>query len=100
MLATAHETGNERSPKSERINMRVQQKQCALIDQAAALLGRSRSDFILEAACQRAENVLLDKTFFNCDEDQWQRFCEALDRPPQRNEKLAKVLSTKAPWET
>jgi uncharacterized protein (DUF1778 family) len=86
--------------KSQTINVRVYQYQCDLIDKAASLLGRNRSDFILEAACQRAEDVMLDKTFFVCDSDQWQRFCDALDAPPQKNEKLAKMLSKASPWES
>lgn len=46
------------------INIRAKTKQRDLIDQAAERLGRSRSDFMLEAACSKAENVLLDQTFF------------------------------------
>lgn len=85
--------------KTSNINMRVNSSQLDLIKSAAALLGRNQTDFILESACQRAENVLLDRTFFVCDDQQWEKICEALDRPPQENPKLAKVLNTKAPWE-
>ena len=46
------------------INIRAKARQRDLIDQAAERLGRSRSDFMLEAACNRAEDVLLDHTFF------------------------------------
>jgi uncharacterized protein (DUF1778 family) len=46
------------------IRIRAAAEQRDLIDQAADHLGRSRSDFILEAACRRAEDMLLDQTYF------------------------------------
>ena len=35
------------------VNLRASQKQQLLIDRAAELLGRTRSDFMLETACRR-----------------------------------------------
>ncbi|WP_420827323.1 DUF1778 domain-containing protein [Halochromatium salexigens] len=35
-----------------------------MIDQAANLLGKNRSDFMLEAACERAQSVPLDQVYF------------------------------------
>ena len=46
--------------RGEMINLRASQKQKLLIDRAAELLGRTRSDFMLESACREAETVLLD----------------------------------------
>jgi uncharacterized protein (DUF1778 family) len=46
------------------INIRARQTQRELIDRAAAAQRKSRSDFILEAACKEAENVLLDQRLF------------------------------------
>lgn len=85
--------------KAKTINVRAFEHQRDLIDCAANLLGRSRSDFMLEAACQKAEDVLLDTVFFNCDDDSWKKLCEALDSPPVVNAKLQKLLTTKSPWE-
>jgi uncharacterized protein (DUF1778 family) len=42
------------------INLRARPEQRDLIDQAAQLLGKNRSDFMLEAACDKAKSVLLD----------------------------------------
>ena len=42
------------------INLRALPEQRDLIDQAASLLGKNRSDFMLEAACDRARAVVLD----------------------------------------
>ena len=49
------------------INLRALPEQRDLIDQAASLLGKSRSDFMLEAACDRAQSVVLDQVFFSLD---------------------------------
>ena len=43
------------------INLRALPQQRDLIDQAAQLLGKNRSDFMLEAACDKAQAVLLDQ---------------------------------------
>ncbi len=47
------------------INLRARPEQRDLIDQAARLLGKNRSDFMLEAACDRAQAVMLDQVFFS-----------------------------------
>jgi uncharacterized protein (DUF1778 family) len=54
---------------------------------------------MLEAACERAEQVLLDKTFFALDDKDYERFMELLDTPVAANEGLAKLLRLRAPWE-
>jgi uncharacterized protein (DUF1778 family) len=82
------------------INLRALPEQRDLIDQAAALLGKNRSDFMLEAACERAQTVLLDRVFFQLDADKFQRFIELLDAPPQPNPGLERLMAVKAPWET
>ena len=50
------------------INLRAKPEQRDLIDQAAAMLGKNRSDFMLEAACDRAQSVLLDQVYFRLDD--------------------------------
>jgi uncharacterized protein (DUF1778 family) len=81
------------------INIRVRTSQRDLIDQAAERLGRSRSDFMLEAACTRAENVLLDQTFFALDAEAFAEFQAMLDAPPAPNDRLRRFLTSKSPWD-
>ena len=45
------------------INLRALPEQRELIDRAASILGKNRSDFMLEAACDRAQAVVLDQVF-------------------------------------
>lgn len=89
----------ERQPRDVTINLRANQRQRALIDRAAATLGKNRSDFMLEAACREADAVLLDRRFFLLDEKAYKRFTVALDKSPSENPKLRRLLASKAPWE-
>lgn len=81
------------------INIRVQQTQRDLIDHAATILGKTRSDFMLEVACREAENVICDNTFFALDEERYEEFMAILDSPPKVDEELRKFLKTKSPWD-
>jgi uncharacterized protein (DUF1778 family) len=85
--------------RGETINLRASRKQKALIDQAADALGRSRSDFMLDAACREAEAVLLDRRYFVLSEEAFKNFTVMLDKPPKDNPKLRRLLETRAPWE-
>jgi uncharacterized protein (DUF1778 family) len=42
---------------------------------------KSRTDFILEMACQAAENVILDRRVFNFNDEQYAEFIDMLDAP-------------------
>jgi uncharacterized protein (DUF1778 family) len=79
------------------INIRALPAQRALIDRAAAALKKSRSDFMLEAACREAENVLLDQRLFFLNNKEFEAFEAALKAP--LSEAAKKLLATKAPWE-
>jgi uncharacterized protein (DUF1778 family) len=80
------------------ISIRAKAGQRDLIDQAADRLGRSRSDFMLEAACRRAEDVLLDQTYFALEPDAFTAFQAMLDQPPAPTDRLRRTLTVRAPW--
>ena len=90
---------NSPSLRSVMINIRARANQRDMIDRAADALGKNRSDFMLEAACREAENVLLDRRYFTLSEEQFEAFTALLDSPPKTNERLRELLATKAPWE-
>ena len=81
------------------ISIRAKAGQRDLIDQAADRLGRSRSDFMLEAACRQAEDVLLDQTYFALDSEKMAAFQALLDNPPAPSDRLRRLLNASAPWE-
>lgn len=82
------------------INLRAHAGQRDLIDQAARLLGKNRSDFMLEAACEKAQGVMLDQVFFSLNAQDFQRFIVLLDAPPAGNPGLERLLATRAPWDS
>ena len=81
------------------INIRAKRRQRDLIDQAAELLGKTRSDFMLETACREAEDVLLDQRVFTLDAESFKKLQAILDAPPKENPRLRQLMATKAPWE-
>jgi uncharacterized protein (DUF1778 family) len=89
----------QKTQDSISINIRAKTRQRDLIDQAAKRLDRSRSDFMLEAACRKAEEVLLDQTFFAVNTATFKKFQTLLDEPLPTTDKLRRLLNTKAPWE-
>ena len=95
-MSTATES---RKLRAENINLRVTRSQKALIDRAASALGRNRSDFMLDAACQEAESILLDRRYFILSDAEFKRFTAMLDKPPSSNPRLERLLRTKAPWD-
>ncbi len=85
--------------RSAPINLRALDSQRSLIDRAATILGKNRSDFMLEAACREAENVLLDQRLFGLNETDFDAFMTALDAPVKDNPTLRDLMTRKAPWE-
>ena len=81
------------------INIRALHTQRNLIDQAAAVQTKTRSDFMLEAACREAENVLLDRRLFPLDDEDYHAFELALRAPVTENPALRSLLNKRAPWE-
>jgi uncharacterized protein (DUF1778 family) len=81
--------------KPTQVNMRVDPKKRALIDAAVELLGTDRTSFILDAACKRAEDVMLDQRLFMLSDDAFAQFEQALEANPIRNNKCLTTLMSK-----
>jgi uncharacterized protein (DUF1778 family) len=79
----------------EALNLHATTKQKLLIYRAAEALGRSRSDFMLEAACREAEEV---RRYFVLSEDAFNRFMGVLDRAPTGNPRLFSGCFTQRPF--
>jgi len=87
-------------PKADSsITMRIPAQTRELIDTAAASLGKSRTEFVLDSARQHAVDVLLDRRVFNLDPVASEAFVQALAAPVEPNEALRTVMRSKAPWE-
>jgi uncharacterized protein (DUF1778 family) len=87
------------SPKRETLNLRIKAEERLLIDRAAAARGKTRTDFVLEAARMAAEEVLLEQAIILAGPEAYAAFLDRLDRPPQPSERLRKTMQTPPPWE-
>jgi uncharacterized protein (DUF1778 family) len=99
-MSTQAQSTNDQTLRSATVNLRLQAAARDLIDRAAAALGKSRTDFMVEAARREAEAVLLDRCFFTLDPVAFRAFTAALDSPPSENPQLRKLLKSRAPWES
>ncbi|MCU1796357.1 DUF1778 domain-containing protein [Pectobacterium polaris] len=90
---------NSVSAKRETLNLRIKPAERDLIDRAAKVRGKNRTDFILEDARAAAEEVLIDQRIIMADPDAYQEFLARLDQVPSPNAALRKTMQTPAPWE-
>ena len=85
--------------RREALNIRIKPQIRELIDRAAELAGKNRTDFVLDAARRAAEDTLLDRTVFTVSPKAYRLFLARLDAPPKPNKRLLKSMQTPAPWE-
>ena len=81
------------------INLRTPPAQRELIDRAARLQGKSRTDFMLEASREKAQQVLLDQTLFTVSAKQYKAFEALMNAPLADNMALKQLLESRSPWE-
>lgn len=81
------------------INIRARASQRELIDRAAQLVSKSRTDFILDVACREAQDILLDQRLFFLDDEKYEYFLELLEEPLSENEGHRHLMSIKPRWE-
>lgn len=80
------------------INLRIETHTRRLIDDAAAVLGKTRTEFMIESARRQAIDVLLDQRLFTLDPDCYDAFTQALDNPPAPGPKLKALLRRVPAW--
>lgn len=84
--------------RRETLNLRVPAVERNLIDRAAQSSGKTRTDFILDAARRAAEEALLDRTVLFASAGAYAKFVARLDAPPEPNERLRRTMRTVAAW--
>lgn len=85
--------------RREALNLRIRPEVRELIDRAADMAGKNRTEFVLEAARRAAEDTLLDRTVFTVSPKAYRQFLARLDAPPKPSTRLRKSMQTPAPWE-
>jgi uncharacterized protein (DUF1778 family) len=78
--------------KDERLQIRVDPEQKHLLEEAASLEHLSLSTFVLQAAADWAENVLLERSAVRLSPAAAEAFSLALERPAEVNKRLADAL--------
>jgi len=103
-MATEASKRRSTAPARERhdstVNVRMSTTTRNLIDTAASLIGKTRSEFITESARRHAVDILLDQRLFVLNEKDFAEFEAALDRPPPPNDELRALLKKKPLWES
>lgn len=92
---------SDRSAASEvkgSINLRIEERTRQMIDDAASLLGKTRTEFMVESARRLAIEVLLDQRLFQLDSDSYTSFVDALEHPPPPGPKLRALLRRPPVW--
>ena len=84
--------------RSSRLGLRATPEQEAILRRGAEVAHKSLTDFILESACQAAEQALLDQRLFMVSGSQYQALLDMLDRPEQEHPGLNDLFSKPAPW--
>lgn len=86
--------------KPHPLSMRLPAADIAIIDRAANLRGRSRTDFVREAAVRAAEEALLEASLIRMTPKGFSAFVAAISAPPKPVPEMVELLSREAPWET
>ena len=85
--------------KSARLGLRATPEQEAVLRRAAEACHKSLTQFIMDSACQAAEQTLLDQRVFMVSGKTYQQFLDLLDRPAEDNIGLKDLFSKTAPWD-
>ena len=93
----ATKTDLERRTKP--VQLRIRKDVSDLIDRAAGVHGKTRSDFMIDAARRAAEDALLDQTLAHIDPDSYKHYLAALDKPPS-GEGFARLMNAPKPWQS
>ncbi len=85
--------------KDQPISMRLPEADIAMIDRAAGLRGRSRTDFVRDAAVTAAEDVLMENRPIRMSPDGFSHFLAALAAPAAPVPEMVELVKRRAPWE-
>lgn len=80
------------------INLRINEATRNLIDRAAAASGQNRTEFMVSSARAYAEQVLLNRVYFQLDDEDWDALNATLAAPPPANDALKKAFRAVPLW--
>ncbi|OJY71998.1 MAG: hypothetical protein BGP12_12880 [Rhodospirillales bacterium 70-18] len=81
------------------ISMRLPEADVAMIDRAATLRGRSRTEFVRDAAVRAAEEVVMEQGLIRMSPEGFDAFMEVLAGPAAPVPEMVELVKRPAPWE-
>jgi uncharacterized protein (DUF1778 family) len=87
------------SLKADRLQIRVDPADKALLERAAAAAHVNLSAFVVQAAAARAEEVLAERPSIRLSPEAAAAFSQALEQPGRVNERLAQALRRRRKFE-
>jgi len=81
------------------VNLRIREDVRGLIDRAARAQGKTRSDFMIDAARRAAEDAILDQTLVRVDPESYRSYLAVLDTPPG-GEGFERLMNASKPWQS
>ncbi len=87
------------TPANERLDLRTSAEIKELIVRAASTVGLSVSAFLLDAAQERARQVLAEQETLTLTARDWQAFAQALDHSEKPRPKLAAAMQRHRDWQ-
>ncbi|AGG75224.1 DUF1778 domain-containing protein [Sinorhizobium meliloti] len=81
------------------VNLRIREDIRKVIDRAASIRGKTRSDFMIDAAYRAAEDTLLDQTLVRVDEHSYRHYLDILDQPPS-GDGFERLMNAPKPWQS
>ena len=82
------------------VNLRIENRTRLLIDEAAMVLGKTRTEFMIDSARAKAIDVLLDQRLFVLEPERYDAFVQALDDPPPPGPRLRALLRRAPAWQS
>ncbi len=102
MFPTENETTLMPRParKDHPLSMRLPESDIAIIDRAANLRGRSRTDFVREAAVRAAEEAIMESAPIRMSPAGFKAFVAAISGPAKPVPEMVALFKRKAPWDS
>ena len=85
--------------KEHPLSMRLPEADIAIIDRAAGIRGRSRTEFVRDAAVRAAEDVVMDHRLIRMSPEGFSEFMAVLAEPAAAVPEMVELAKRPAPWE-
>ncbi|KAA5595938.1 DUF1778 domain-containing protein [Blastochloris sulfoviridis] len=86
-----------RSTRSEKLDLRLSASAKQTLRRAAEASHKTLTEFVLDSAVQRAEEVLAEHRSIRLSPEDWAEFQQRLDAPPVVHPRLARLLQDAGP---